>query len=295
MTVPPPTTAGRATASAPTAFSGSHPSHPSAPAGGPGFPPPRLGRFTSGPSLTPPPGFGPPGPTPTGSTPATSRRGPAVLLGLFVGVLVCTVVAVALLFTGVVRWGAASGSGPSTVAAAGTSTAGSAADQRPVTLPDSIGNLRREVLVLADHGSGAQQVRDGVGRQTDRTVAALTATYGAGAGAAAYSEEDLDAVVWAMVVRTAVPSPVVLPAGPTADELGLAAVPREVLTSGEVHCVVQNDAVPAGQDVTPVDRHVLSCQRGDATRTVITTFTAQPTVEYAVRFTDEVWDATAAA
>jgi hypothetical protein len=201
-----------------------------------------------------------------------------------VGVLVCAIAATTLVLTGVARW--SGGGAPDGGADAG-------ADLRPVTLPASIGGLRLQEQVLADGGDDTAAIRERLRDSTARTVASLTDTYGAGAGAAAYSDDDLETMAWAMVVRTELPPPTVLPAGPTADDLRLAVVPREVVRSGEVQCLVQNDTVPADQEVTPADRHVLSCQRADAERTVITSFGgSQPTIEYAVRWTDDVWDAT---
>jgi hypothetical protein len=167
--------------------------------------------------------------------------------------------------------------------------------QRPFEMPAEIGDLRQQQLVLAEAGDRTLVQRDRLEDATSRTVATLTRTYQAGADAAAYSDADLGTTVWAMVVRTEVPPPAVLPAGPTAEDLHLAAPPREVVTVGQVQCLVQNDTVPAGGALTPADRHVLSCQRGDTDRTVLTSFAgSQLTIESAAAWTDDAWRATAA-
>ncbi|MBM9466379.1 hypothetical protein [Nakamurella leprariae] len=203
------------------------------------------------------------------------------LAALVVGVLVSAAGGAAMLLTDVLRSSAAAVAAP-------------AEGQRPVVLPDEIGALRQQALLLADTGERTAGLQARLEDATARTVATLTGTYRAGAGAAAHSDADLTTIAWAMVVRTDVPAPAVLPAGPTAEDLHLAAPPREVITIGAVQCLVQTDTVPAGQQVSPADRHVQHCQRGDDDRTVLTSFGgSQPTLESAATWTDQVWAATA--
>jgi hypothetical protein len=83
-----------------------------------------------------------------------------------------------------------------------------------------------------------------------------------------------------------------------AETLGLARSPQEVRTFGEVSCVVQNRATPAGEEPEPEATLATSCQRTGDGLTVHVLYPrpdlgSQP--EAVARMVDEAWAALAPA
>jgi hypothetical protein len=130
-----------------------------------------------------------------------------------------------------------------------------------------------------------------------RTAEAVSQAYGgAAAFAATYANEGLDIIVPLIAVRASSPRP--FAPYTDAETLGLARSPQEVRTFGEVSCVVQNRATPAGQEPDADATLATTCVRTGDDLTVQVLYPGpdlgtQP--EAVARLVDEAWAALAPA
>jgi hypothetical protein len=144
------------------------------------------------------------------------------------------------------------------------STKGPAVLTQPLSLPTTFPGFVR----VADLAKIPASLRSSLGRKNDETVKSAASAYGgASVAAESYSNPDLGALFFLVAVRASTPQPWV----PFEDaaRLGIVKPQHEVVTFGEVGCIVLNTPTPVGK--TPADDSVslVSCQRSDPTLTVV--------------------------
>ncbi|MET9001695.1 hypothetical protein [Amycolatopsis sp. Hca4] len=139
---------------------------------------------------------------------------------------------------------------------------------RPLTAPASLGGLGRAQDAIAKVGKDrGQPLIDRVGKSDRETAARVSAAYGgAGAVVQQYQDDELRRTIQLLAVRA--PSPGLIAPYEDAEALGLAAPGTELVTFGDVQCLVQHDPVSAGSAPDPERSSVRTCQRTGTDLTV---------------------------
>lgn len=199
----------------------------------------------------------------------------AGLVGLAVAVLT---------LTGVITWGASTAAGT-------TGGTGAAGDTRAVSMPDRAGSLLTLQDATAGRGgttkpSSALDYAASVERLTADAVG--RAYGGAPVGVRSYATDDLISTAVAFAVRAPSPQLEVLPAQ-DAELLGLGAPTREVVTEGDVRCLVDNGTVTAGNKPDPDDIRVEQCQRTGSALTVVVFPSGELTSAQVAAAVDDIW------
>lgn len=164
-------------------------------------------------------------------------------------------------------------------------------DSRPLTLPDRAGPY----VTLTQAATGfPNATRAGGLLETTATSERLTSEQvrlaygGADVTALTYSMRNLEDPALAYAVRAPSPLLVAVPAQDP-DVLGVGAPINEVVTFGDVRCLVDNGVVPAGKDPDPAEVRVQQCQRTGPGLTVVILPTGQPTPAQVASAVDGIW------
>jgi hypothetical protein len=185
------------------------------------------------------------------------ERIPGGLGGVVAGLLLALAVGLGL---GALLFGSG-GSGSGTGGSAG------AADARAIKLPESLGQFKDRIDVLAAHGkpSATSAQRANEAKLHSGTVAAYSKAFG---GAAvdyrAYADSSFNHLFYVIAVRAHAPG---LTVGPTEDLAAYRSFFRiaypleQVVQVGSVSCHVSWQTVPVGQTPAPDDEHSVGCQR----------------------------------
>ncbi|MFH9352430.1 hypothetical protein [Kitasatospora sp. NPDC017646] len=209
------------------------------------------------------------------STTAPRSRTVAAAAGLVAGLLIA---GVPLLLTG----SGGDGGGPATAAAFG----GLGEDlHAPDSLPGGFTPLTA--------ATNAPLARNAAADEAGGTRALSQAYGGAAATVRQYTDDGMRDFLVLEAVRAVSPKPYT----PYVDaaQLGQAKPNSEVVTIGQVSCLVFYQPIPTGQDVTPDKTNVQLCERTSAHLTVRLRFTGseqlQHHVDQAARLTDQAWSA----
>jgi hypothetical protein len=149
-----------------------------------------------------------------------------------------------------------SGSGSSPVRT-GANPVGTAA----LTAPDRLGGYSKFAdSPLSRQGRG-KATADRVRSWNERSVERLSRTYGgAAATVETYADDGLETRFSLLAARASTPFPPFVPYQDPA-ALGVAKPTQELVSFGDVACVVRNDSTPAGRTPRAGSAHVASCVR----------------------------------
>ena len=211
-------------------------------------PPPNQAIPPSGPAAPGGPGSQAPGEP--GSKHQSHGR-TQLALGAGIGFVVALAVVGVLLLTHVLSLGSGSESA-------------TAADTRPITMPETLGGMSTLVAVTTEKG-GADKGKQ-MQQRNDHTIALTTEAYqkaydGAAVGVQLYTNDELLFYGTAIAVRAESPG---LTLGPVSDpaDIGLAQNMREIVAVGDAEClVVHTRGTRAGETPDPDDSITSLCQR----------------------------------
>ena len=168
-----------------------------------------------------------------------------LLLGMLVGVLLA-VAAIAVLLT----------SGKLVVPARGADTA-------PITLPADLGGLRQHIDVYRERHTPAETAEEeGVTARTDALTASTYSRAYDGAAVAVhqYASDDLTLQVTIVAIRAS-SSPLLPGVLQDPTDLGLLALPTEVIEIGQARCLIRRFLHGPGGDLNPFNQATDECQR----------------------------------
>jgi hypothetical protein len=225
------------------------------------------------------------------ASPPHRRGGAGVWWGVLGGAGLVVLAVAVLSLTGVITWGFSVTAGTAGAPAAGSHTSGPAVDARPVDMPDRAGSYvtLQEATSAVGNSTRPTALQDYATSVERLTAEAVGRSYGgAPVGVRSYATDDLLNTATAVAVRAPSPLLEVVPAQ-DADLLGLGAPIREIVTEGDVRCLVNNGTVTVGNKPDPANIHVEQCQRTGPTLTVLVYPSGELTSAQVAAATDDIW------
>jgi hypothetical protein len=137
-------------------------------------------------------------------------------------------------------------------------------------LPDQLGSYRRVADVELFRKDSARKSLERMERWNGKSAERLSESHGGAAAAAeTYSDDTAENLITIYAVRAGDPGKPFVPFEDPAD-LKVAKPTNELLTFGEVNCVVYNEPTPAGSEPREGSARVQYCVRSDESLTVRT-------------------------